>query len=67
MVRRENVKKDYDYAIKNHLPDFDDFFSQATDKNNFKFTLMEFLLTNRNGFPLNRNKLSAEMKIFKAL
>ena len=55
------VRGDDDSAIKehllfwNHVPDFDDFSIRATNKNNFKVTLMESLLTNRDYHPLNKN------------
>ena len=40
----------------NHTPDFEDFLILATDSNDFKVTLMESLLINRDHPPLNKNK-----------
>ena len=56
-------KGDDDSVIKenllffNHVPDFEDSSVLTTNNNNFKFTLMESLLTSRDHPPLNKNKL----------
>ena len=52
----KRVKGDDDSAIKehllfcNHTPDFEDFSILAANKSNFKVTLMESLLINRESF-----------------
>ena len=58
----KRVKGDDDSAIKehllfcNHTLDFEDFSILATNNNDFKVTLMESLLINRDHPPLNKNK-----------
>ena len=58
----ERVKGDDNFAIKEHLLfcshtlDFEDFSILATSNNDFKVTLMESLLINRDHPPLNKNK-----------
>ena len=58
----KRVKVDDDSAIKehlifwNHTPNFEDFSILATNNNDFKVTLMESLLVNRDHPPLNKNK-----------
>ena len=58
----KRVKGDDDSAIKehrlfcNHKPDFEDFSILATNSNDFKVTLTESLLINRDHPPLNKNK-----------
>ena len=65
----KRVKGDDDSAIKehllfcNHTPDFEDFSILATN-NDFKVTLMESLLINRNYPPLSKNKQSVTLKLF---
>ena len=60
----------YDSAIKEHLlfcnhkPDFEDFSILATNNNDFKVTLMESLLINRDHPPLNKNKQSLPLELF---
>ena len=65
----KRVKGDDDSAIKehllfcNHTPDFEDFSILATN-NDFKVTLMESLLINRDYPPLSKNKQSVTLKLF---
>ena len=53
---------DDDYAIKKHLlfckytPDFEYFSTLAINNNDFKVTLMESLLINRNHSLVNKKK-----------
>ena len=64
------VEGDDDSAIKDHLlfcnhtPDFEDFSILATNNNDFKVTLMESLLINRDHPPLNKNKQSLSLELF---
>ena len=66
----KRVKVDDDSAIKehllfcNHTPDFEDFSILAANKSDFKVTLMESLLTNRDQPPLNKNKQSLPLELF---
>ena len=66
----KRVKGDDDSAIKehllfcNHTPDFEDFSILATNNNDFKFTLMESLLINRDYPPVNKNKNSLFLELF---
>ena len=66
----KRVKGDDDSAIKenllfcNHKPDFEDFSILATNNNDFKVTLMESLLINRDHPPLNKNKQSLPLELF---
>ena len=66
----KRVKGDDDSAIKEHLlfcnykPDFEDFSILATNNNDFKVTLMESLLINRDHPPLNKNKQSLPLELF---
>ena len=66
----KRVKGDDDSAIKehllfcNHTPDFEDFSILATNNNDFKVTLMESLLINRDHPPLNKNKQSLPLELF---
>ena len=48
----------------NHTPDFEDFSILATNNNEFKVTLMECLLINRDDPPLNKNKQSLPLELF---
>ena len=58
----KTVKGDDNSVIKekllfyNHLPDFEDFSILTTNDNNFKVTIMESLLINRDHPPFNKNK-----------
>ena len=60
----KRVKGDDDSAITERLlfcnpkPDFEDFSILATNNNDFKVTLMESILINRDHPPLNKNKQS---------
>ena len=66
----KRVKGDDDSAIKeyllfcNHLSDFKDFSILATNNNDFKFTLTESLLINRDHPPLNKSKQSLSSELF---
>ena len=66
----KRVKGDDDSAIKehllfcNHTPEFEDFSILASNKNDFKVTLMESLLINRHHPPLNKNKQSLPLELF---
>ena len=66
----KRVKGDDDSAIKehllfcNHTPDFEDFSILASNNNDFKVTLMESLLINRDHPPLNKNKQSLPLELF---
>ena len=66
----KRVKGDDDSAITehllfcNHTPDFEDFSILATNNNDFKVTLMESLLTNRNHPLLNKHKQSLPLELF---
>ena len=66
----KRVKDDDDSAIKehllfcNHTPDLEDFSILATNNNDFKVTLMESLLINRDHPPLNKSKQSLPLEIF---
>ena len=66
----KRVKGDGDSAIKehllfcNHTPDFEDFSILVTINNDFKVTLMEILLINRDHTPLNKNNQSLPLEIF---
>ena len=66
----KRVKDDDDSTIKerllfcNHIPDFEDFSILATINNDFKVTLMESLLINRDQPPLNKNKQSLPLELF---
>ena len=65
----KRVKGDDDSAIKehllfcNHTPEFEDFSILASN-NDFKVTLMESLLINRDHPPLNKNKQSLPLELF---
>ena len=47
-----------------HTLDFEDFSILATNNNDFKVTLMESLLINRDHPPLNKNKQSLPLELF---
>ena len=61
-LTRKRVKGDDDFAIKKHLlfcdhqPDFEDFSFLTNNNNNFKVTLMNSLLINRDHFHLDQSK-----------
>ena len=63
------VKRDNDSAVKeyhlfcNHSSGFDDFSILASNNNDFKVTLMESLLINRDRTPLNKNRVSLPLKL----
>ena len=69
-LTEKRVKGDDDSAIKehllfcNHTTDFEDFSALATNNNEFKVTLMERLLINRDDPPLNKNKQSLPLEHF---
>ena len=66
----KRVKGDDDSAIKehllfcNHTPEFEDFSILTSNNNDFKVTLMESLLINRDHPPLNKNKQSLPLELF---
>ena len=66
----ESIKGDDDSAIKenlsfyNHTSDFEDFSILATNSNDFKVTLMESLLINRDHPPLNKSRESLPLELF---
>ena len=66
----KSVKRGNDSAIKehhlfcNHLSSFDDFSILANNNNDFKVTLMESLLINRDHPPLNKNRHSLPLELF---
>ena len=74
----KGVKVDDDSVIKeyllfcNHTPEFEDFSILASNNNDFKVTLMESLLINRDHTPhpppppppLNKNKQSLPLELF---
>ena len=69
----KRVKGGNDFVIKehhlfcNHLSGFDDFSILANNNNDFKVTLMESLLINRDQFPLNKNRHSLPLERFHDL
>ena len=69
-LTEKRVKGDDDSAIKehllfcNHTTDFEDFSVLAFNNNEFKVTLMERLLINRDDPPLNKNKQSLPLEHF---
>ena len=66
----KRVKDDDDSTIKehlsfcNHTPDFEDFSILATNNNDFKVTLVESLLINRDYPPVNKNNNSLSLDLF---
>ena len=66
----KRLKGDNDSAIKkyhlfcNHSSGFDDFSILASNNNDFKVTLMESLLINRDYPALNKNRPSQPLEIF---
>ena len=69
-LTRKRVKGDDHSVMKehilfcNHAPDFEDFSILATNNNEFKVTLMESFLINRNYPPLNKNKQFLPLELF---
>ena len=69
-LTEKRVKGDGDSAIKghllfcNHAPDFENFSIFATNNNEFKVTLMESLIINRDLPPLNKNNQSLPLELF---
>ena len=66
----KRVKGDDDSVIKehllfcNHTPDFEYFSIFVANNNDFKVTLMESLLINRDHPPFNKNKQSLPLELF---
>ena len=48
----------------NHTPEFEDFSILASNSNDFKVTLIESLLINRDCPPLNKNKQTLPLELF---
>ena len=69
-LTEKRVKGDDDSAMKEHLlfcnhnADFEDFLMYAINNNDFKVTLMESLLINRDEPPLNKNKQYLPLELF---
>ena len=69
-LTEKRVKGDDDAVAKedllfcNHTPDSEDFSILATNNNDFKVTVMESLLINRDHPPLNENKQSLPLELF---
>ena len=67
---KKRVKGDEDSAIKehllfcNHTPDFEDFSILATNNNDFKVTLIEDFLINKDHPLLNKKKQSLPLELF---
>ena len=68
-VSGKRVKGDNDSAIKeqhlfcNHSSGFDDSSILASNNNDFKVTLIESILINRDHPPLNKNKYSLPLEL----
>ena len=68
----KSVKDDDNSVIKEHLlfcnyaPGFKDLSIFTTNNNNFKVTLMESPLINRDHYSLNKNKKSFNKKFFNS-
>ena len=66
----KRVERDNDSAVKehhlfwNHWSGFDDFSILASNKNDFKVTLIESLLMNRDHPLLNKNRHSLPLELF---
>ena len=64
----KRIKKDNDSVIKeynlfcNHSSGFDNFFILTSNSNDFKVTVIDSLLINRDHSPLNKNKQSLPLK-----
>ena len=69
-ITGKRVKGDSNSVIKeqhlfcNHSSRFDDFSVLASNSKDFKVTLMENLLINRDHTPLNKNRHSLPLKLF---
>ena len=69
-LTEKRVKGDDDAVAKedllfcNHTPDSEDFSILATNNNDFKVTIMESLLTNRDQAPLNKSKQPLPLERF---
>ena len=69
-ITGKRVEGDNDPTFKehlllcNHTHDFEDFSIFATNNNDFKVTLLESLLINRDHPPLNKNKQSLSLELF---
>ena len=69
-LTEKRVKGDNDSAIKeqhlfcNHSSGFDDFSILASNNNDFKVTLMESLLINKDHPPLNKDRHSLPLELF---
>ena len=65
----KRIKKDNDSVIKeynlfcNHSSGFDNFFILTSNSNDFKVTVIDSLLINRDHSPLNKNKQSLPLKL----
>ena len=66
----KRLKADNDSAVKqhhlfcNHSSSFDDFSIVTSKNNDFKVTLMESVLINRDHPPLNKNRHSLSLELF---
>ena len=66
----KRVKADDDSTIKkhllfwNHTLDFEDSWMLAANNSDFKITVMESLLINRDHPPLSKNKQSLPLQLF---
>ena len=66
----KRVKGDHDFVIKehllfcNHAHEFEDFSILSTNNNDFKVTLMDSVLINRDYPSLNQNKQSLPLELF---
>ena len=66
----KRLKEDNDCAVNehhlfcNHSSGFDDFSILASNNNDFKVTLMESPLINREHPPLNKNRHSLPLELF---
>ena len=66
----KGAKGDYDSAIKenhlfwNHSSGFEDFSILSSNNNNFKVTLIESLLINKDDSPLNNNRHLLPLELF---
>ena len=66
----KRVKGDHDFVIKehllfcNHAHQFEDFSILSTNNNDFKVTLMDRVLINRDYPSLNQNKQSLPLELF---
>ena len=72
MVTEERVNGDNDAAIEerllfcNYTPDFEDFSILDADNSDFKVTLIEGLVINRDHPPLNKKKQSLPLELFNS-